>query len=187
MATLAEWKPRRAEVAIPFDPVEERRYKSPKRGERSIYAAYAWPRRLRVGKNKGGCFPEVVARAYFEAQGYHVLVSEPEYPDGLGYLLLHYRQKRLAQHDAFKRMQKHFPRVDLNALAEEARNLKRRHSGSGGGGDPDLFVFKPGTRHRFFVEVKYRDKLHCNQHVSFPLIERSLCDVVLARLTPVVR
>lgn len=187
MANPPQWKPKAPELIIPFDWDEERLYKSPRRGERSAYAPYAWPRRLRTGRNKGGCFAEVVARAHFEAKGYRVLVSMPEYPDDLGYLLLHYRQKRLARHPAFKRIHEHFPGADLNGLAEEARGLKRQYCSSGGGGDPDLFVYKPGTRERFFVEVKYRDQLHCNQHVSFPLIERDLCDVVLVRLQPVKR
>lgn len=185
MATRPEWKPKSGELEIPFDKREERLYKSARGGERSVYAPYAWPRALRIGRNKGGCFAEVVARAYFECKGYRVLLSAPDFPGNRGYLLLHYRQKRLANHPAFERMQGHFPHVDLNELAEEAHALKLRYCKAGGGGDPDLFVYKPGTRERFFVEVKYRDKLRSNQLVSFPLIERALCPVVLARLVPI--
>lgn len=181
---IRKWRPRGGEQAIPFDPDEERRYRSPGRGEKSIYERYAWPQELRRGRNVGGCFAEVVARAYFEAKGFRVLLSAPEYPGGRGYLLFHYRQKRLAHHEAFKRMQKHFPGVDLDALAEKARTLKREHSLSGGGGDPDLFVYEPGSGRKFFVEVKHRDELLPNQHLCFRLIERELCPVILARLEP---
>jgi hypothetical protein len=126
----------------------------------------------------------VVARAHFEQLGYEVLLSDPKYPNGLGFILFHYRQLRMADHPSFRRMQSHFPVVDLHHLAERARAAKLRRCTSGGGGDPDLFVFRPGTAKRFFVEVKHEDQLHCNQLVCFPLIEKNLCEVKVVRIEP---
>ena len=79
-------------------------------------------------------------------------------------------------------MQTHFPNIDLNRLAEMARDLRRSFGRSGGGGDPDLFVFNPKTGERFFVEAKDKDELHANQHLCFQVIERHLCPVKVARI-----
>ena len=84
---------------------------------------------------------------------------------------------------AFKRMQEQFPGVDLNKVAKIAEEAKGAKGLSGSGGDPDLFVFRPGSNERFFVEVKDKDELHVNQLVCFPLIEELLnCPVRVARV-----
>jgi hypothetical protein len=73
----------------------------------------------------------------------------------------------------------------LHELAETARLEKISQCRNfGGGGDPDLFVFRPGHSECFFVEIKDRDSLNCNQRVCFRLIEQRLrCPVKVARLT----
>ena len=103
-----------------------------------------------------------------------------------GFLLFHYRGLLKKNHPAFRRMQEHFPKIDLNEVAEDAQRAKLERCRSGGGGDPDLFVFRPGSEDRFFVEAKDEDTLHCSQLVCFPIIEEHLgCVVKLVRIKPV--
>jgi hypothetical protein len=62
---------------------------------------------------------------------------------------------------------------------------KEKYGLTPGGGDPDLFVFKhDGQQERFFVEVKMKDKLIDNQKISFPIIEKHLCEVKIHRVKP---
>jgi hypothetical protein len=49
-------------------------------------------------------------------------------------------------------------------------------------GDPDLFVYNESTGDRFFVEVKENDQITDNQKVLFPLIDKFLCPVFIARV-----
>ena len=50
-------------------------------------------------------------------------------------------------------------------------------------GDVDLFVYyNESMENRFFVEVKENDQITDNQKVLFPLIERFLCPVFIARV-----
>lgn len=184
---LLNWEPQGGEVRLLFDPVERSRYEA---GEPSAYDQWAWPAGLITGRDQRGsrCFPEVAARAHFEQQGYKVLISAPKYPNDLGFLLFHFRgmRRRSPPHPAFVRMQEHFRGIDLHQLAEDARLEKRSACGKrGGGGDPDLFVFQPNTRERFFVEAKDQDGLNCNQLVCFPMIEQRLnCAVRVVRVVP---
>jgi len=179
--TYMAWTPRDGEIDLIYDPIQRALYK---KGKPSEYDRWKWPPSRRIGRNRGGCFPEVVARAHFERSGYKVLLSDPKFPKGLGFILFHYRQRRRSRDKAFQRMQDYFPEVDLNVLAERARAAKLNRCRSGGGGDPDLFVFHPVSRERFFIEVKDEDELHCNQLVCFPIIEECLCPVKVARIRP---
>ena len=75
--------------------------------------------------------------------------------------------------------------MDLAAVAEAAHEAKIASGLSGGGGDPDLFIFRRGGSEQFFVEVKDEDELHANQLVCFPIIEEHLrCSVKVARIQP---
>jgi hypothetical protein len=106
-------------------------------------------------------------------------------PDREGFILASYSRKREGRDPAYTRMFEHFPPEQLeefNRIADAAKIAATRNRG---GGDPDLFVFRHAGE-RFFVEVKYRDRLGKNQIATFPLIESILrCEVKLARLTPV--
>lgn len=174
------WTPAESEVIVTYDRDERVAYEA---GRASEFDPWAWPTELRVGRNQKGCFPEVAVRAHFEQRGYRVLVSEPRFPDGYGFILFHYAGMRRDSHPAFRRMEERFPDVDLNAIADQARDAKIRSGLSGGGGDPDLFVFRPDGSEQFFVEVKDEDDLHANQLVCFPIIEEQLkCPVKVARI-----
>jgi hypothetical protein len=180
------WEPRDGENAVTYDPLERRRYEG---REPSTYELWAWPSDLLRGRDRRAsrCFPEVAVRAHYERLGYQVLLSVPKYPGDLGYLLFHFRglRRQRPPHPAFARIQAHFPNIDLHALAEAARLEKIAKCGNtGGGGDPDLFVFR-WSGERFFVEVKDRDQLKCNQRVCFRLIEERLaCPVKVVRVVP---
>lgn len=179
------WMPRDGETVVFYDPTQRESYETDRPSE---YDPWAWPPALLVGRDNRAdrCFPEVAVRAHFERCGYRVLLSAPKYPDELGFILFHFRRLRRANHPAFTRMQEHFPTVDLNQLAEEARRAKRDESRSGGGGDPDLFVFRPNSGERFFVDAKDADTLKPNQLVCFPIIEERLgCLVKVVRIKPI--
>ncbi len=173
------WKPKDNELEVPFDPSELKRYKS--KDPAGLYFSVGWPRSL--GKSRHGEFPVVVAREYFRAEGYTVLASEPELPNGEGFLLVAYPGKRERRHPAYERMVEHFGDAVLERLNRCADRRKIEYSKSRGGGDPDLFVFR--GRERFFVEVKWRDQITQKQSLTFPLIERH-CQVPIkvARIVP---
>jgi hypothetical protein len=182
------WIPREGEITVRYRPVEREWYEA---GLPSPYAQWAWPSELLKGRDNRAnrCFPEVAVRAHFERLGYQVLLSAPKYPGDLGFLLFHFRglRRRNPPHRAFQRVQEHFPEVDLNEVAEYARLAKidQCRKGGGGGGDPDLFVFRRGTSDRFFVEAKNKDTLKCNQLVCFRIIEERLgCLVKVVRVVP---
>ena len=69
------WKPKEPETTVFYDPRQRALYED---GKASEYDRWRWPPSLRVGRNKHGCFPEVVVRAFFERQGYDVLLSAPK-------------------------------------------------------------------------------------------------------------
>ncbi len=50
-------------------------------------------------------------------------------------------------------------------------------------GDPDLFVYNESTEDWFFVEVKENDWVTDNQRILFPLIQKFLCPVFIARVS----
>ena len=68
----------------------------------------------------------------------------------------------------------------LIAEADKAfRSIKKQIAS----GDPDLFVYNESTGDRFFVEVKENDQITDNQKVLFPLIQKFLCLVYIARVS----
>lgn len=183
------WFPKGGESVVLYESAHRKAYEA---GLPSKYDRWGWPSELLVGRNNRAdrCFPEVAVRSHFEEQGFRVLISAPKYPDGLGFLLFHYSglRRRNPPHPAFARMVEQFPEVDLNRLAEIGRAAKLRQcrAKGGSGGDPDLFVFRHGSKERFFVEVKDKDALRCSQLVCFPIIEEHLgCEVKVVRIAAI--
>lgn len=173
------WTPRTPEILVPFDPREERLYRD--ENPTCVYHGVRWP--LRRGRGKYGEFPLIVVREHFRTLGYTVWASEPELPDGSGFILVSYPGKRRNCDPAFLRMAEMFGEETVEELNERADRLKQERTKSAGGGDPDLFVFRDSER--FFVEVKWNDDLTLKQHLTFPLIEK-MCDVEIrvARIYP---
>jgi hypothetical protein len=158
------------EITIPFDPRQLSLYRS--RDETCDYHSVRWP--LHQGRGKWGEFPLVVVREHYRRLGYTVLASEPRLPDGQGFVLLSFPGYRKRRHPAYTQMASFLGTElaaldDLNRMADKA---KIAATGNRGGGDPDLFVYKPNGSERFFVEAKYKDKLTSKQLVTFPIIEQ---------------
>jgi len=162
------WKPRHGELEIRADPSQYSLYRE---GDpRCLYHVVRWPRL--VGRGKHGEFPLVVAREHFRGFGYTVWASEPELPEGGGFILVAYPGKRRTSHPAYTRMERIFGSAALAELNRAADMEKRRLTGNAGGGDPDLFVFSPSERF-FFVEVKWRDQVTTKQQATFRLMSGS--------------
>ena len=79
-------------------------------------------------------------------------------PNDEGFILIHYAGKQKDPHPAYMRMFEHFPRESVEELNRQCDEAKIRVGRTRSGGDPDLFVFRPGGK-RFFVEVKDKDQL----------------------------
>ena len=174
------WQPRTPEIGIPFDPRELELYE--RDDPTSQYYAVRWP--LRAGRGRYGEFPLVVVREHYRRLGYTVWASEPELPDDTGFILVSYPGKRGDHHPAFVRMEQMFGKTTVAELNGRADEAKRLQTDGRGGGDPDLFVFR--DTERFFVEVKWRDKISEKQIVAFPIIEQ-VCnvEVMIARISSV--
>jgi hypothetical protein len=176
-----------AELVVPDDPEQREKYEA--RDLTSVYhsAQYQYPIALWHGIYRRGRFPEVAVRAALMAKGFSVLISDPEMPNGGGFMLTHYTGKRRARHPAFLRMFRWFPEERVVELNRQCDALKKQLSGNAGGGDPDLFVYSTDGD-RFFVEVKDDDELIKKQRATFPKIARILnCDVLVARVRAVSR
>lgn len=173
------WEPER-EIEVPYEPVQHELYRA---GDPTCrFHAVRWP--LSEGRAKFGEFPLVVAREHFRKLGYTVLASEPRLPREEGFIFVSYPGKRRAGDPAYRRMEAIFGARVLAELNEEADIAKRKITGNRGGGDPDLFAFRPGVpTDRFFVEVKHHDQLLEKQRVTFHFIEQ-LCPIIVARLVP---
>ena len=170
----------RDEIRIPYEPNEHGLYL---RADPSCkYHSVRWQHS--IGRSKHGEFPVVVAAEHFKQLGYTAWAAEPELPDDSGYILISYPGKRRRLHPAYERMRSVFGAATVEKLNEVADAQKRMVTGSAGGGDPDLFVFRGPSR--FFVEVKWRDQVTRKQEVAFPLIEQ-FCKVPvkIARIVPV--
>ncbi len=173
------WEAER-EIAVPYEPIQYDLYRADDRT--CCFHAVRWP--LNAGRGKFGEFPLVVVREHFRKLGYTVLASEPRLPRKEGFILVSYPGKRRAGDPAYRRMEAIFGARVLAELNEEADIAKRERTGNRGGGDPDLFAFRPGApADRFFVEVKHHDQITEKQRVTFPLIEQ-LCPIIVARLVP---
>lgn len=166
------------ETLISYDPSEYDKYRAG--NPASVFHSVRWP--FHEGRGRFGEFPLIVVREHYRRLGYVVLASEPRLPKAEGFILLAYPGKRRAGDPAYRRMERIFGKERLAKLNTRADQAKYKHTGSRGGGDPDLFAFrKDDPDDRFFVEVKHRDQVTAKQEVTFPLI-RELCPVVVARL-----
>ncbi len=168
------------EIPVPYDPIQHDLYRAS--DPTCCFHAVRWP--LKAGRGKFGEFPLVVAREHFRKLGYTVLASEPRLPGEDGFILVSYPGKRRVGDPAYRRMEAIFGDRRLAELNEHADVAKRKRTGNRGGGDPDLFAFRPETpADRFFVEVKHHDQITEKQRVTFPLIEQ-LCPIMVATLFP---
>jgi len=138
-----------------------------KKDKRCIYDQFA----RQVGINKGN-FVEMVAKKYFEKRGYHV----ESY-----YYLVRNRNKR-ENMPGFTKLCHIFGEAKIRLLIDEANKAFRSIGKKIGSGDPDLFVYNESTEERFFVEVKENDQITDNQKTLFPLIQKFLCPVFIARV-----
>jgi hypothetical protein len=126
----------------------------------------------------------VVVREHYRKLGYTVLASEPRLAEGQGFILLSYPGYRKRRHRAYTQMAALLDTalVALDALNEIADKAKIAATDNRGGGDPDLFVFKPDGGERFFVEVKWKDQLTSKQKATFPIIRKHGLEVKVARI-----
>ena len=124
-----------------------------------------WPYKIGIHQEDGN-FAAMVVRKHFEDQGYLVLQN---------YLLVRCPRKRETD-DGFHFLINLFGKENIDKVIEKANKLKLR------GGDPDLFVYKEDHSEFFFAEAKDTDKLRNNQSALFPIIERYLCPVKVARI-----
>jgi hypothetical protein len=146
----------------------EQRILYEKKDKRCIYDQF--PRQ--VGVNKGN-FVEMVAKKYFEDRGYNVESF---------YYLVRNRNKREKMF-GFKKICRIFSEPKVRLLIAEAESIFRFIGKKIASGDPDLFVYNESNGDRFFVEVKENDQITDNQKVLFPLIQKFLCPVFIARVS----
>jgi len=118
----------------------------------------------KTGKN----FPVMVAKKFFNDLGYETLDD---------YLLVRCPRKR-PKNLGFKKLCKIFGEEKIQRLIKESRYILNIQPG----GDPDLFVYNKKTKETFFVEVKENDKVTENQKKLFPIIEKYLATVYVARV-----
>jgi hypothetical protein len=153
------------EIQITY-PIEQRiLYR--KKDKTCIYDQF--PRQ--VGINKGN-FVEMVAKKYFEEQGFNVE----------SYYYLVRNKKKRERMPGFKKICRIFDEGKVRLLIAEADKVFRSIGKKITSGDPDLFIYNESTGDRFFVEVKENDQVTDNQKVLFPLIEKHLCPVFIVRV-----
>ncbi len=115
----------------------------------------------------------MVAKKYFEDHGYNV--------ESYFYIVRN-RNKR-ERMPGFKKICHIFRESQVRLLIAEADNAFRLLGKKISAGDPDLFVYNENTQDRFFVEVKENDDVTDNQKILFPLIQKFLCPVFIARVS----
>ncbi len=125
-----------------------------------------------VGINKGN-FVEMVAKKFFRDDGYNV----ESY-----YYLVRNRIKR-ERMPGFKIICQTFGEKQVQLLIEEADNVFRSLGKRIASGDPDLFIYRNSGKESFFVEVKENDQITANQKLLFPIIQKYLCPVYIARVS----
>jgi len=125
-----------------------------------------------VGIDNKGNFVVMVAKKYFEEQRYNV----ESY-----YYLVRNRNKR-ERMPGFKKICHIFTERKVRLLIAEADKAFRSIGKKITSGDPDLFVYNENRQDWFFVEVKEKDDITHNQRILFPLIEKFLCPVFVARV-----
>lgn len=153
------------EILIPYPNGQRSLYK--KKDPKCIYIQF--PRQ--VGINKGN-FVEMVAKNYFERQGYNVECY---------YYLVRNRATR-ERMSGFHKIIEFFGENRVRRLIAEADNAFRSVGKRKAAGDPDLFVYNQEINEYFFVEVKDLDQITDNQRILFPLIQKRLCPVFIARV-----
>ncbi len=124
-----------------------------------------------VGINKGN-FVEMVAKKSFEEQGYSVEIY---------YYLVRNKKKR-ERMPGFIKICHIFSEGKVRLLIAEAEKAFRSIGKKIASGDPDLFVYNENTGDCFFVEIKENDHVTDNQRILFPLIQKLLCPVFVARV-----
>lgn len=170
-------------ITVSYDPKQLLLYRTG--DETCKYHSTRW--RLTEGRGRWGEFPLVVVRKHYIDLGYRVLASEPRLLE-YGFILLSYPGKRRERDDSYTKMTgllgTDLETLDsLNLIADKA---KIAATGNNGGGDPDLFVYKPDGSEKFFVEAKWKDDLTAKQLATFPIIERRW-RVIVAQITKVPR
>lgn len=153
------------EIRITYPRGQRALYK--KKDARCIYDQFE----RQLGINKGN-FVEMVAKKYFEDQGCNV----ESY-----YYLVRNRRKR-ERMPGFHKIIGIFGEKRVRRLIAEADNAFRSTGKTIASGDPDLFVHNEKTNEYFFVEVKHTDQITENQRILFPLIQKHLCPVYIARV-----
>ena len=138
-----------------------------KKDENCIYDQFE----RQVGINKGN-FVEMVAKRFFEDKDYSV----ESY-----YYLVRNRNKR-ERMPGFKKICEIFGERQVRRFIEKAENAFRSAGKRIAAGDPDLFVYNDNAGDKFFVEVKEKDHIAYNQKILFPLIQKYLCPVYIARV-----
>lgn len=124
-----------------------------------------------VGINKSN-FVEMVAKKYFEDQGYCVVSY---------YYLVRNRKKR-ERMPGFHKIIDIFGEKEIRSFIAEVDSTFRLVGKGISSGDPDLFVYNDETKECFFVEVKNTDQITDNQKILFPIIQQHLCPVFIARV-----
>jgi len=125
-----------------------------------------------VGINTGN-FVEMVAKKYFEELGYSVEIY---------YYLVRNKNKREMM-PGFQKIMSIFGESKVRSLISIAESEFRSKGKRIASGDPDLFVHNTKKKDYFFVEVKEDDKITKNQMTLFPLIQKHLCPVYVARVS----
>ena len=152
---------------IPICYAKEQRALYDRKDPKCIYKQFE----RQVGINKGN-FVEMVATKYFEDTGYCVESF---------YYLVRNKKKREGIR-GFRRIIQTFGEAKVRGLIEETDAAFRSVGKKTASGDPDLFVYKKSLKECFFVEVKDKDHISDNQRILFPLIQRHLCPVFIARV-----
>jgi hypothetical protein len=162
----------RPELVINYDPKQKELYFG--NPEECKYPQWDKPWGIHAtGKN----FPVMVARRFFEDEKYEVLVSGAQHN---GYALIRYKKKRV-EFPGFGIICNLFGKKCIDDVIREAEGIGIK------GGDPDMFIYKKGTKEQYFVEVKEDDRLNENQKKLILILERYLCPVLIIRvksLTP---
>ena len=159
------WTPSRV-IEISYEKEQREFYE--KEDPRCVYEQF----KRQVGINRGN-FVEMVATKHFKDQGYSV----ESY-----YYLVRNRTKRESM-SGFHKIIEIFGEPRVRKCIAEAEAVFLSYGKKSAAGDPDLFVYRNGApRDSFFVEVKENDPIQPNQHILFPIIERHLCPVYVARV-----
>ncbi len=126
-----------------------------------------------VGIHNKVNFVVMVAKKYFEEQRYNV----ESY-----YYLVRNRNKR-ERMPGFRKICHIFGEGKVRLLIAEADKAFRSIGKRIASGDQGLFVYNENTGDHFLVEVKENDHITDNQRILFPIIQKFLCPVFIARIT----